>query len=923
MASSGLEYVGRFVGSDAAKKDQPLIVEASSGYENAQKSTGVPLKDVFGGKTAGKWSVLNERLGGLINELAQVSGGMDPYCSEVSTMEGPAMAAIRHKMETWDWKSEWDAGKTMFAYGEEMSTDPLEGQLLKALVAMRQPRNILEVGTFVGYGAVAMLEGCASTRVTTLEIDPYLKTWIMDCMKAYPDIANRMEIFVGAALDTIPQLPAGEEFDMVFVDANKSEYVAYVELLMKLDMLSDDVVIVADNTLYCGMPYTDPQFDTQPKRRGFGESIKAFNKYIANHSEFCQVILPVRDGVSLIHRKPDAQTAEATGNKEITYYQMKKVSHRRITTLCEAAFSSLSKVAVSGNWREDLASIIMVPEMQALLTHITRLPVFTVDMAKAFMQDLPTLQALKALKYWYVLPQSTFLVKLRDLSKKYGGTDMLSKVTDTALDGGDASRQFTRELCTEKNMTVYLKNAEELEIIDPHAVFPTSNFRACDGHVLASATGTDLEAVMSTTLTTSIKILTDTLDPANKVLSEIYKPLGRCVAIVDSHVDHLYGTKFDAYFAHHNVPLRKLCFRGMEADKGMATVETILHALKSEGVSRNEPILIVGGGVIADVAGFASALYHRNSPYVMLCTSIVSGIDAGPSPRTCCDGFGYKNIYGAYHPPVLTLTDRTFFKTLKTGWLRHGIAEIIKMAVVKDMTLFEALETAGGRLIHTHFGTLEPEDIAFGKLCDSIIAKAMEGYVRSEYGNLWETHQARPHAYGHTWSPGYEIPAGMLHGHAVATGMGFGAFMAWKEGFITEQMCVRIMTLISTMELSLWHPIMDDHEVVWASQVKMVQKRGGHLCAPVPKGDIGKCGYINKVSKERLVSSLNAYKAYCQPFPNRGVGLEPHCHDVGLEDPSVVGTHEKNSAAAGALEEIKALKDQLAAANERIASLEK
>ena len=136
--------------------------------------------------------------------------------------------------------------------------------------------------------------------------------------------------------------------------------------------------------------------------------------------------------------------------------------------------------------------------------------------------------------------------------------------------------------------------------------------------------------------------------------------------------------------------------------------------LKKNGVSRNEPVLIIGGGVISDIGGFACALYHRSTPYVMLCTSIVSGkfllllrigkkililinssnagIDAGPSPRTCCDGFGYKNLYGAYHPPILTITDRFFFRSLHPGWLRHGIAEIIKMSVTKDFELFELLE---------------------------------------------------------------------------------------------------------------------------------------------------------------------------------------------------------------------------------------
>lgn len=81
----------------------------------------------------------------------------------------------------------------------------------------------------------------------------------------------------------------------------------------------------------------------------------------------------------------------------------------------------------------------------------------------------------------------------------------------------------------------------------------------------------------------------------------------------------------------------------MEVDKDISTVEMILHNMKKEGVSRNEPVLIVGGALIADAGCFATALFHRNTAYVMLSFSLVSGIDTGPSPRTCSDGFGYNN----------------------------------------------------------------------------------------------------------------------------------------------------------------------------------------------------------------------------------------------------------------------------------------
>jgi 3-dehydroquinate synthase len=387
-------------------------------------------------------------------------------------------------------------------------------------------------------------------------------------------------------------------------------------------------------------------------------------------------------------------------------------------------------------------------------------------------------------------------------------------------------------------------------------------------------------------LTTTIKIARDVLEPSNRLLYNVYKPLGRCVAVVDDKVEANYGKQLDAYFAHHGIEFIKLVFSGNEVDKDIRDVERILVALKKTGQGRQEPVLVVGGGVIADIAGFATALYSRNTPYVMLCTSIVSGIDAGPSPRVCCNGFDYKNLYGAYHPPVLTITDRGFWKSLHPGWLRHGVAEIIKMAVMKDIKLFELMEKWGKKCNDTKFGT-EGESVndpEFQDVCDLIIGKAMEGYVKSEYGNLWETHQCRPHAYGHTWSPGYELPSGMLHGQAVGTCMGFGAYLAEMEGMIDNVEMHRVLKVISDCQLCLWHPVMEDDASVWKSQVAMIEKRGGNLAAPVPM-PLGESGYINELSEDMLKQRLQEYKEICMSYPRQGAGVDMHCVDVGLEDP--------------------------------------
>merc|ERR1719379_2119589 len=95
------------------------------------------------------------------------------------------------------WAQEWEKQRTMFSYGEEMSTDPLEALFLKQLVHLSSARKVLEVGMFVGYGATAMLEGSPCTEVVSLEIDPYLKGWLADCLAPFPGITNRHRVVLG------------------------------------------------------------------------------------------------------------------------------------------------------------------------------------------------------------------------------------------------------------------------------------------------------------------------------------------------------------------------------------------------------------------------------------------------------------------------------------------------------------------------------------------------------------------------------------------------------------------------------------------------------------------------------------------------------------------------------------------------------
>ena len=563
------------------------------------------------------------------------------------------------------------------------------------------------------------------------------------------------------------------------------------------------------------------------------------------------------------------------------------------------------------NLENAIEAICCSEQFRSLLLSLIDSPAFAKELGEEFAKAgaVKGLSACRKLRSCLNLSLSNFFGLLAELILAFDETvgaewyAFANKIHSTEL----GKTKLLDRLLDSKDKEFYQDLAERLVKENPHAVYPTSNYRESRGYVESTADDQNIEAVVRSSTFTSIRVIDNSLDPEQLLLRDTYISHGRCVCLVDQNVERFFGEQLEHYFDYHNIKLEKLVYRAMEVDKGIYTVEKMLGDFKRLGVSRNEPVLIVGGGVLADTGGLACALYHRNTPYVMLSTSIVAGIDAGPSPRTCCDGFGYKNLFGAYHPPAMSITDRYFFKTLKEGWLRHGIIEIIKMAVTKDAELFEYMEQAGPRLIETRFGTLDcPPENEMNELSQKILGAALRSYVAAEYDNMYETHQCRPHAYGHTWSPGFEIEAGLLHGHAVSIGMGFGAYLSYRLNWISEDQFHRIMRLISSFGLSLWHDIMHKTDTLWQSQVKIIEKRGGNLAAPLPKGEIGQCGYLNSLSRQELDDAVAEYREICADYPRNGLGIEPHCRDVGLEDPSTVG-HAHDEDAHPAEQELSAV----------------
>lgn len=308
------------------------------------------------------------------------------------------------------------------------------------------------------------------------------------------------------------------------------------------------------------------------------------------------------------------------GVKAINFYGMDELEKEKILAIIKEAVDALEQLKIN----EDESSLVFVrsvfglPAVCSFLIALSRLPVFETEFALALQHDLDLLALTKKLKFFTNLPVSQNLLLLQQLVQVFdidttSYSKALLKITKNAEEF--ASMKMKYFVGDNKdhlaNAEEYIENNLALETIDPHAVYPTSIYRHSNGLTLATADSQTIEAVMSTTLTTTIKITRGVLEPENEILANCYKPLGRCVAIIDDKVMVHYGQKLSNYFSHHGIKLVSLVHGGDEADKDIHHVEEILVQLKQNNVARNEPVLIMGGGVIADIGGFATALYHR------------------------------------------------------------------------------------------------------------------------------------------------------------------------------------------------------------------------------------------------------------------------------------------------------------------------
>jgi demethyl-4-deoxygadusol synthase len=367
-------------------------------------------------------------------------------------------------------------------------------------------------------------------------------------------------------------------------------------------------------------------------------------------------------------------------------------------------------------------------------------------------------------------------------------------------------------------------------------------------------------------------------DPKNRELADSYKKFGRCLMVVDANVHRLYQDQIEAYFEHYNIELTVFPIIISELDKSLRTLEKIVDAFADFGLVRKEPVLVVGGGLITDVAGFACASYRRSSNYIRIPTTMIGLVDASVAIKVAVNHKKLKNRLGAYHASKKVILDFSFLRTLPEAQVRNGMAELVKIAVVSHQEVFELLEKYGKELLETRFGYLNGSE-EIREIGRKLTYKAIKKMLELEAPNLHELDLDRVIAYGHTWSPTFELTPEipLYHGHAVNIDMAISATIAAMRGYITPQERDRILTTMNNIGLALDNPVLDI-DLLWQAGESITQTRDGLLRAAVPK-PIGTCYFVNDLEKDELEEALAEHRRICADYTDAGLGTQVYMHE--------------------------------------------
>lgn len=305
--------------------------------------------------------------------------------------------------------------------------------------------------------------------------------------------------------------------------------------------------------------------------------------------------------------------------------------------------------------------------------------------------------------------------------------------------------------------------------------------------------------------------------------------------LVDDGVPNHFITAATDYLKAFEQDVKVVQFLTIENTKDLDLLLRILAEFEKFGVPRRgNPILALGGGVLLDSVGFAASVYRRGVPYLKIPTTLLSIVDTAVGIKTSINHFTRRNRLGSFYPPIAASLSPLFLDTLPKEQMSYGLAEIIKIAIIKSDQLFVLLERNKNKLLDATFYNTSDGLLVIELACHHMLEELAP--------NLTETNLERLVDFGHTFSPIPEMLSlsdpdvdELAHGEAVFLDIIFTCCIGQVLGRTTEDFTQRIVALGLKASLPINHPYFTDPLLLLQSSNDAKKHRAGQVNLPVPQ----------------------------------------------------------------------------------------
>ncbi len=297
---------------------------------------------------------------------------------------------------------------------------------------------------------------------------------------------------------------------------------------------------------------------------------------------------------------------------------------------------------------------------------------------------------------------------------------------------------------------------------------------------------------------------------------------------------------------------------GEQAKNDEACLQKVLTAINKYGIDRHSFVAAIGGGSVLDMVGYACAIAHRGIRHVRIPTTVLSQNDSGIGVKNSFNFFGKKNFLGTFAPPVAVFNDAHFLTTLSERDWRSGIAEAVKVALIKDADFFEWLEGNATAMAMRNMAAMQYQIKRCAELHLEHIAS----------GDPFEMGSSRPLDFGH-WSA-HKLEQlsnfSVRHGEAVAMGIALDSTYSYLSGKLKKPDLERILNLLETLGFSLIHPEMEvngEKSPLLEGLNEFREHLGGQLTITLLRG-IGQSEEVHEMDTELLRKASEWLHHYCQ-----------------------------------------------------------